>query len=939
MKSFSIIFSSPWFLLFLIPLAALTFIPYFRISKKFRRNRNRLIPLILHLTVVTLSVFVLSGMTFNYTVPNLKNEIILLVDVSESEGLSAEKRDEFIETVLRQSRYDSYHVGIVTFGFDQTYAVPLTDKTDEIFDLYQAAEQPDKSATNIADALLYTKDLFNNPASAKIVLVTDAKETDKEAASVIRAVTASGIKVDVANISSGYENNEVEIVGVDLPDYHVKVNEEFNMVVNVFANTTGSATIALTDNGNPVSDATASVQFVKGLNSFTVKYKFPAGGMRQLGFTLQSAESTLAENDQYCSYYYLQVFNKILMIGRSDAECTPLKELLTDEGSFDVEVKDITKDEFFDSTTVDALREYDQVILNNIANDDLPDGFATVLTDYVQNYGGGVFTVGGSDGAGKAHSYVREDMYGSVYQQLLPVQAIDYTPPKGVIILIDRSGSMGNPPDSLGKTPLDRAKEGAEACLSAMSERDYVGIITLDSFEEVVLPLTPRTMEKEIREAINSFEGATGGTVFSGAIRKAGNMLRAETNVDKRHIIIVTDGLPGDAKEDYELIARNNYENETASITMSVVIIGNPTKEAKENMEYLATEIGHGKCYNVEPKDIERIMREDLKVPEIKDYNPETFNPIVNDPTSPIFNGVAYGGTEGGMKMNCTLDGFYGVKLKKGAELILAGEYNVPVYAQWKFGKGYVGSFMCDLSGEWSSNFMSDDGGKKFICNVVENLMPVEDIRPKEIDAVLKEQNYINRVDVYTDLKDGEYVRGRVEYLSDDAATAISMDKTEFDDKGDPLNSDAYVFTPFGEANGYTRCDFVLKTQGNYRIVIEKCNANGDVIATKEIYKSFSYSEEFDLSANTDSEVIEKNVKLWAERGRGKVIEDLDDPQEIFSSFETTLKKTFDPRTLFMIIAIVLFLSDVAIRKFKFKWPHEIIKEYRDGKNEKNTVK
>ena len=178
-----------------------------------------------------------------------------------------------------------------------------------------------------------------------------------------------------------------------------------------------------------------------------------------------------------------------------------------------------------------------------------------------------------------------------------------------------------------------------------------------------------------------------------------------------------------------------------------------------------------------------------------------------------------------------------------------------------------------------------------------------------------------------------------MEYLSDDAATAISMDKTEFDDKGVPLNPDAYVFTPFGEANGYTRCDFVLKTQGNYRIVIEKCSANGDVIATKEIYKSFSYSEEYDLSANTDSEVIEKNVKLWAERGRGKVIEDLDDPQEIFSSFETTLKKTFDPRTLFMIIAIVLFLSDVAIRKFKFKWPHEIIKEYRDRKNEKNTVK
>ena len=40
-----------------------------------------------------------------------------------------------------------------------------------------------------------------------------------------------------------------------------------------------------------------------------------------------------------------------------------------------------------------------------------------------------------------------------------------------------------------------------------------------------------------------------------------------------------------------------------------------------------------------------------------------------------------------------------------------------------------------------------------------------------------------------------------------------------------------------------------------------------------------------------------------------------------------------------MILAIVFFLADIAVRKFKFKWPHELIREYKEKKNaEKNET-
>ena len=46
---------------------------------------------------------------------------------------------------------------------------------------------------------------------------------------------------------------------------------------------------------------------------------------------------------------------------------------------------------------------------------------------------------------------------------------------------------------------------------------------------------------------------------------------------------------------------------------------------------------------------------------------------------------------------------------------------------------------------------------------------------------------------------------------------------------------------------------------------------------------------------------------------------------EIFDDFDKTVEKVFDPRYLFIILAVVLFVTEIAVRKFKFKWPHELI--------------
>lgn len=963
MYNFSIQFnSSPWLLLLFIPALALALIPYFRLSKRYRKTRNRISSLVLFLVVSALSICVLAGMTFHYDVPNTKNEIILLVDVSDTEEEVSVSRDSFVETVLQDASYDSFNVGIVTFGFDQEYVFPLSMDLDTAFDTYMLAEKPDVSATNIAAALTFTKDLFRYPESAKIVLITDGKETDEEADKVIRSVAAQGIKVDVAYFSSQYSDEDIQIVGVEPPAYHMLLDEKFSIGVTLKTHAAGEVEIEMYDNGE-ISAVTPVVaeKLLEGKNTVYFDHIFGKEGLHKLTFKIVGGDNAFTKNNEYHTYLYMDLFNNLLILesvgGQSEKLVT---EILNGEkeDAFKVDVRNILEDEL--PQTVEELRYYDQIILNNIANDDLvcynvetkrgntnehlPKDFDLMLEQYVKVYGGGLFTVGGSDARDdeKAHAYNREDMYGSRYQKMLPVEAVNYTPPVGVMIIIDRSMSM-EMTDKDGVTLLTWARTGASVCYSALTERDYLGIMTLDDYKDTVLEPTQcsNANSGKIMTAIDSISTSGGTTVFPGAIEAAGEALISLKNVDKRHIIVITDGLvpEGQAPAYLEMVARFNRLN---GITVSVVGVNvAPGSLAEQQMQAVA-ELGQGRVYPVEAgSGLVDSMRHDLSVPEIKAVEPKPFQPtVISD--SPIVKNLARGESEEDKnKLTFELDGFYGVKKRPEAEVILTADFGVPVYAQWKYGNGMVGSFMCDLYGNFSSSLFGDPqgDGAKFIRNVVNNLMPMESIEPKDITLELVEDNYTNHLNVTTTLEKGETIRAKLIDDSSGETVELSLNSVTLNDKSVLRVSPYYVTTALLSSTNYEdkiyreKCSFVVRKAGVYKIVVEKLNAEGQLISSAEVYKALAYSEEYDTFIDAKELELDNKLANLAERGEGVVIEDVDQPYEIFEGFVTSLHRVFDPRFLFIIISIVLFLTDVAVRKFKFKWPHEIIRDYKNKKS------
>lgn len=929
MFGYSVSFTYPLVLLLILPLVGVALLLYFLSNKKYRRTRNRIISLVLHCVICVLCVLVLADVRIIKEVAVDSNEVIFVVDVSHSGDSAEENRDNFLSAAFKTGEwYDGIQVGVVTFGFDQVYAVPLTDNVEKVYENYSKSKLPsERNGTDIAAALTYTSQLFTESASKKIVLVSDGKETDEEAMSVIRALSSRGISVDTAYItptasSEDKKKTELQVIGVEYPDTHIQPEDKFTLGCKVYSEASKTVNIEMYDNDELVIQETAAVE--AGMHTIQFSYAFAKDGFHELRFRVAAEDDILEENNVYYSYYNVVNFNRVLILEHSEGESDALESLLEKDEEFEADVVNVNDENVVLPATAEELCSYDQVILNNIANKDLPEGFIDILYTYVNDYGGGMLTLGGKDENGENNAYNRSDMYGTKYQSMLPVEVINYTPPVAVMIVIDASGSMS---EMFGDdTKLAWARTGASACLDSLSERDYIGVMALNSLYDLVLPLTRRTQDRTIRNAISSIDETGGGTVFSEAINRAGTLLRAQTDVARRHIIIVTDGaVSGADKDQYMENIRTLKED---GITLSVVGIGveEGSTAAQEMKE--ACDLGGGRLHAVTDSDkLVQEMREDLNVPEIKDVNEyeNGFNPIAYDTSSNLFNGMEL--LEGN-KINARLGGFYGTKVRDSDYLVLVGDFEVPLYAQWKFGAGSVGSFMCDLNGgKWSKSFMQSEDGSRFIINMIQGLMPVKEIEPNNFQTGIKTDNFINSLSIYNPLPDDSYsYRGKIVSADGSGDFSLSLNTGEGGD------ADCYVIGTMNAGNLYSMSTFVLKRPGVYQLIVELLDGQGQVVDSYKTYLDYSYSREYDVVFDQTREDPALFLRELAEEGSGEVIEDLMNPYAIYEDFVTERSEQYDPRLVLLIIAVVLFLLDIAVRKFKFKWIHEIIRDRKEKK-------
>ncbi|MDE7463669.1 MAG: VWA domain-containing protein, partial [Clostridiales bacterium] len=615
----SVSFDNPWLLFVLIPAVGLALIPYFRVPKQHRNTRNRVISLVLHCVILLLAVFALAGLSFTFTQVSLKKDVILLVDASDSATTSKEEMDEFIGSVLDEVDSD-HRVGIVTFGGDCIYSAEMSSDPKDVKEQYSEQKQtPVGDATDISSALKYARSILSSPEDGRIIILSDGRQTDNNAVATVKALSEEGVRIDTVYFPSSGKSVEAQISNVEVQ----AAGGSADIIVTVDSTVAQRTELRLYDGDTLVEERSEALS--GGTDIFSFGYSVIDSRMHVVRVEIEPERDTLTKNNTHYAYVNVNASSKVLLVDGSGNGATDLMNLIGD--SF--EVTKVTLSQL--PTTLEELCEYGEVILLNVANSELPKGFDDMLVEYVEAYGGGLYTVGGSK------AYQQEDMEGTKFQELLPVNANTDAKSLGLLLVIDSSGSMEKQASGSKAMRIELAIEAAVASVNALAPDDYVGVISFNSEVTVVSEMASLDRKDDIIRRIKGIKTAT-GTHYFKTLEEANRLFNGFNKTELKHIIFLTDGEP--AGEDgigeneiytqVDRIARNG-------ITLSTIALGPSFKtDIVKNM----AEHGGGRFIEV-VKESELIKRmvEETTIAAGQYLNQGEFTPSITSHT-PAVSGI-----------------------------------------------------------------------------------------------------------------------------------------------------------------------------------------------------------------------------------------------------------------------------------------------------------
>jgi len=275
---------------------------------------------------------------------------------------------------------------------------------------------------------------------------------------------------------------------------------------------------------------------------------------------------------------------------------------------------------------------------------------------------------------------------------------------------------------------------------------------------------------------------------------------------------------------------------------------------------------------------------------------------------------------------------FNAVRAKEDARVALHSNDGNPLYADWEYGIGKVGSFMVTLDTSWDGQGYLVPGteGARFILNVVRDLMAS---KPPSVAGVTAEFNVSTALSAeaedfvrynYTSLIRLKGTQAMNLITGDDVIKAIVTAPSR--------RTQEITFI----ANGVNTVEalFDSREAGVYTIDINKYDSSGRIVEGFEIreYWAFSYSREYDAFASSaQARPLMEDIARRSKdaTGFGGLVFNASD---VFGDGVDSIVHDRDPRLIFLIIAVCLFLLDIAVRKFKFKWPWELVRASKEKK-------
>lgn len=662
--------AKPWFLLLLLPAAALLVLYSGR--RRFPASARKLI---LGLRGFILLLLILALAQPHLVVKERGRSYVFLLDQSLSVG--EDYRDWVVESIKKLDPRD--RAAVLGFGRDRGLLKPFA--MDRLPSL---VSQVDGEFSDIAGALVSAYSLLPG-SGGRLILISDGLENIGDALGTGEMLAAAGVPVDVVSIPAKAKE-DVAVSDISLPK-NTWPGQQVLAEVTVAATVATSAQLTVFWGGSLAWRQ--ELEISPGVRSFSVPLAVTGQGLQRVRATVEPLLDAEVRNNSMESLTFVQSPPRILIVEGVSGKGAALGAALAGAGL----QADTTPVEGANFNPV-ALAGYRGVFLVDLPAYKLTPEELDSLETFVRVLGGGLVAVGGKSSFGPG---LYED---TPLEEMLPVrmtvESREEIPGMDMVLVIDRSGSMAG-------EKLNMAKNAAIRALDLLKKDDRLGVVSFDTIAKTELALTPLTEKDNITAVIASI-GEGGGTAIHPGLAQAVGMLGKGEKV--KHVILLSDGQDG-MTYDYTSLLE---EARGKGITVSTIALGEGADIRL--MENLAAK-GNGRSYIVpREQDLPAVFLQETVMAGGEWLVEEDFVPSLLHPdASALANAPSF-------------YGYVASTAKSLAQVLLATHRDHPLLARWQYGLGRTVAFTSDTFGLWSENFLAHPGFASLWADMTNWVLP-----------------------------------------------------------------------------------------------------------------------------------------------------------------------------------------------------------------------
>ncbi len=686
-------FTTPFALLLLLA------IPYFigvgRPSSYGRSRWRDWASLIIRILIIALLTLSLAGTQMVRAADELA--VVFLVDASDSIGPEqAQQAEEFVRTAVETMAVND-ETAVILFGANALVERPMSG----LAELAPITSVPQQLHTDLAEAIRLGLALFPAGSARRMVILSDGAATIGDAEAAGKLAAAAGVEIDYVPLSRPAGSAEVLLTSVDAPTRIVQ-GETFRIDVTAESTANTPATLRILAGGGIVYEDT--VQLRPGVNNFSMRLQASEQEFARYRVQLTPTEDTFYQNNELAAFTEIVGPPRVLLVANDGTiaddgtpqpdESPQLKLALEGVG---LTVDRVTPADL--PASLAELSNYASVVLVNVNAKNLSPRKMETLQSYVRDLGGGLVAVGGPQ------SYGMGGYFKTPLEEMLPVEMQikdqERFPSVSIVIVIDRSGSMGMQEGGLTKIQL--AAEGAVRVVELLNDFDEITVLPVDTQPDN--PIGPMSAgDKETAIGLIRQIGAGGGGIYVRTGLEAAAEALAQSPNQVKHIILLADGADSEQKEGVpELIDALVAED----VTITTVSIGNgPDTPWLQEM----AERGNGRFHFTDrAANLPQIFTQETTSIQRSYLVEERFFPSLVS-SSPILSGIT---------AVPPLYGYVGTTAKGTAQTILKTHQDDPLLAVWQYGLGRSVAWMSDATGRWATDWVRWDGFPAFWAQAV----------------------------------------------------------------------------------------------------------------------------------------------------------------------------------------------------------------------------